>query len=198
MRHGEATRTPPGSERGAGHHRGHSGTWERQSSPGHDCPEEEGSRVTKRPGADRRLPAVREPETGHNRGKQARDSPRQRHVKRGARGGWQSSWSLVPRVCQPNADRDGGEPRPTGPTGGQATPGRTSVGGHDRRDLERPTGLHATAPDGRAGTSAPRQAVLDAGPPDRRGTAAGSRSPEAPRWRAGSGRGHSGGVRCGP
>src|SRR4029453_2257466 len=99
------------------------------------------------------------------------------------------------RVCKPNADREGGEPRPTGPTGGKATPGRTSVGGKDRRDLELTNCLNATSTDCRAGTSAPRQAVLDAGTPDRRGAAAGSLSPDAPRWRAWSGRGHSGGVR---
>ena len=71
-RNGEATRTPPGSESGAGHQGGHSGTWERPSSPGHDFPEEEGYWVTKSPGAAVRLPAVREPETGHKGRKPAR------------------------------------------------------------------------------------------------------------------------------
>jgi hypothetical protein len=72
MRNGEADRTPPGSESGACHQGGHSGTWESQSSPGHYFPEEEGYRVTKSPGADVRLPAVREPETGHKGRQQAR------------------------------------------------------------------------------------------------------------------------------
>jgi hypothetical protein len=119
-------------------------------------------------------------------------SHRQRPGKRCERGGWQSSWSLVPRVCTPGADREGGEPRPTGPTGGKATPGRTAVGGNDRRDLERTHGLNATSTDGSAGTPPSGDAVHDAGAPDRRGPAAGGLSPDAPGWRAGSGRGHSG------
>jgi hypothetical protein len=65
-------RTPPGSESEACHQRGHSGTWERQQSPGHDFPEEEGYRVNKSPGVDGLLPAVREPATEHKDRKQAR------------------------------------------------------------------------------------------------------------------------------
>ena len=197
-RNGAAHRTPPGSERGAGQHGGHAGTWESQSSPGHDVPEEEEYRVTKSPGADVRLPAVREPQTGHTWRKPARDSHRQRHVQRCERGGWQSSWSRVPRVCTPHADGEGGEPRPTGPTGGKATPGSTAVGGNDRRDLELTHGLNATAPDGGAGTAPSGDAGHDAGAPERRGQAAGGLSPDAPGWRAGGGRGQSGGVRCRP
>src|SRR5918996_6077243 len=51
-------------------------------------------------------------------------------------------------------NRKGGEPRPTGPTAGKATPGRTTVGGEDRRDLEFTNCLNDTSTDCRAGASA--------------------------------------------
>lgn len=71
-RQGRVWRTPPGSKRGACHHRGHSGTWENQPSPGHDFPEDEGYRVHKSPGADARLPGVGAPETEPEGWKRAR------------------------------------------------------------------------------------------------------------------------------
>lgn len=72
MRERQGSGTPPGSESGACHQRGHSGTGESQWSPGHDFPEDEGYRVNKSPGVDVPLPAVREPETEHQWGKRAR------------------------------------------------------------------------------------------------------------------------------
>src|SRR5687768_3610100 len=47
------------------------------------------------------------------------------HPKDAETGWWQSSRRIVPRVCGASpTGRDGGELRPKGPTGGQATPGR--------------------------------------------------------------------------
>ena len=54
-RYGKAERTPPGSESGACAYGGSSGTWENPLSPGERIPEEKGYRLTKRPGAGRRL-----------------------------------------------------------------------------------------------------------------------------------------------
>jgi hypothetical protein len=82
-----------------------------------------------------------------------------------------------------------------GPTAGQATPGSTAVGGNDRRALALTHGLHDTSTDGSAGPATSSDAVYDAGALDRRGHAAGRLSPDAPGWRAGSGRGHSDGKR---
>jgi hypothetical protein len=103
-----------------------------------------------------------------------------------------------PRVCKLNVDRQGGKPRPTGPTAGQATPGRALVGGNDRSDLERTNCLNETSTDCGAGTSVSSDVVPDAGASDRRGPAAGCLSPDASRWRARGGRGDGGGVRGQP
>jgi hypothetical protein len=123
---------------------------------------------------------------------------RQRPGKRCERDGWPSSWRIVPRVCTPHADRQGGEPRPTGPTAGQATPGRTAGREQDRRALELTHGVNATATDGSARMSVSSDAVHDAGAPDRHGQAAGCRSPDASRWHAGGGWGHGRGIRGQP
>ena len=68
-RYGKAEGTPPGSKSGACAQGGSSGTWENPLSPGEIIPEEKGYRLTKRPGAGRRLLPAGEPVKGQPNGR---------------------------------------------------------------------------------------------------------------------------------
>jgi hypothetical protein len=178
MREGRGSRTPPGSASGACHHGGHSGTWESQSFPGHESRKRRGTGCTRalawtggfQPSASRR----RHTKTGSRPGIA---SPAPSEALREGRLAVVVAHSTAGLWAQPT-NRKGGDPRPTGPTAGKATPGRPTVGGEDRRELARTTCLNDTSPDGSAGASAANDAVHDVGAPARRGAAAGSRSPD--------------------
>ena len=194
MRERRGARTPPGSESGAGPQGGHSGTGERQSCPGHEARKRRGPGCTRalartcgfQPCARRR----RHPQTGSSAGLA---SPAPRAAVREGRlavvvahrpEGW---WA-------PPTNRQGGEPRPTGPPAEQASPGRTTVGGEDRRARALTHCLNDTSTEGRAGASAANEAVPDVGAPARRGAAAGRLSPDPDGWGTRDCRGDSGGV----
>jgi len=112
------SRTPPGSESGACFHRGDSGTWESQWSPweisGIGVPTIE----VKTPGVARRRP----PRTRALR-KQGTQNQRRDPRERGRRGSTERPRDGLLAVCADPRPEEGGEPRPTGPTGGKATPG---------------------------------------------------------------------------
>ncbi len=176
------SRTPPGSESGACHQGGHSGTWESQSFPGHESRKRRGTGCTRalartcgfQPSASRR----RNTKTGSRPGMA---SPAPREAGRQGRLAVVVAQRTEGWWAQPT-NRQGGAPRPTGPTAGKATPGRTTVGGEDRRDLELTNGLNDTSTECSAGASAANDAVHDVGAPDRRGAAAGSLSPDPEGW----------------
>jgi hypothetical protein len=109
-------RTPPGSTNGAGIQRGSSGTWESPLSPWQQV--RSGGPDDHRPwrgrGASTRSRALR---GHHERTAAGKVSGRER----------QAQCFETGRVAVFAAQRtgEGGEPSPTGPTGGQATPGLT-------------------------------------------------------------------------
>jgi hypothetical protein len=129
----QASRTPPGSESGACMHRDSLGTWESHLSPG--VYPGEGDRATKGPGGTGRLSPGHEP-TGDttNATEAGMGSGSARHAQRPER-------DMV-AVFAAHRTGEGGERRPTGPTGGKATPGITS-GWTDRREI---LGEHQPSP----------------------------------------------------
>ena len=117
-------RTPPGSESRAGMHRGDVGTWEHHLAPC-NMPGK-GDRATKGPGVAWGLPPGREPRRDTTNATAARKvSGSERRAKQPETG--REGVVAAPRTCE------GGEPRPTGPTGGKATPGIT-VSWRERRE----------------------------------------------------------------
>jgi hypothetical protein len=109
-------RTPPGSESRACIHRGDLGTWENHLSPC-DIPGK-GDRATKGPGVAWGLPPGCEPRWDTTNATEARKvSGSERQAKRPETG--------REVVLAEHSTCEGGEPRPTGPTGGKATPGIT-------------------------------------------------------------------------
>ena len=107
---------PPGSESGACISRGNSGTWESHLSP---CQTPGvGDRVTKGPGVVWGLRPDHEPvKDTTNTTEAGKVSGSERRAKRLERG--------TVAVLAEHSTEEGGEPRPTGPTGGKATPGIT-------------------------------------------------------------------------
>jgi hypothetical protein len=123
---GRVLRTPPGSESRAGRQRGDVGTWEHPLSPC-DRPGE-GDRAPPGPGVAWGLPPGCAPRWDPTHATEARKgSGSERQAKRPATGR-----EGVVAAQSPGA---GGEPRPMGPTGGQAPPGSTRSG---RARRERP------------------------------------------------------------
>ena len=122
---GRAVRTPPGSKSGACIHRGSSGTWESHLSP---CqPPGLGDRVTKGPGVVWGLRPDHEPvKDTTNTTEAGQVSGSERRAKRPEMG--------RVAVLAEHSTGEGGEPRPTGPTGGKATPGIT-LSWRDRREI---------------------------------------------------------------
>jgi hypothetical protein len=113
---GRAVRTPPGSKSRACLHRGNSGTWESHVSP---CqPPGLGDRVPKGPGVVWGLRPAHEPvRDTTNTTEAGKGSGSERRAKRLERG--------TVAVLAEHSTEEGGEPSPTGPTGGKATPGIT-------------------------------------------------------------------------
>jgi hypothetical protein len=147
-------RTPPGAERGAWHPGGPSGTGARQACPG------PAARTRRGPGCTRALART---------GGFQPSARRRRHTTTGSRPGmaWPAPRAagragrlagvVAPRPAAWWAQaptRTGGDPRPTGPTAGQATPGSTTGGGKTGETLRAPTG--ATPLQRRAAQARPR------------------------------------------
>jgi hypothetical protein len=156
---GRVRRTPPGSQSGAGLHRGSSGTWESHLSPGH-MPGR-GDRVTKGPGGVWEFRPEHEPVRATPNGqKQARDrgASAKRRVPRGAER--LSERSIVPGKV--------GNAGPPDPREGRRRRAARGAGQKDGRDLES-TNRHPTTPaQCGAGRPRSRSRVDDVGPPDRR------------------------------
>jgi len=118
---GRVPRTPPGSESGACHQRGHSGTWEGQDAPwewpdrgaGVENLRAQQGGVVLGPGWECRR--------GSHQGLGERGTTEGRRDGVVAVGAEPSTEGLRARP----AGREGGELRPKGPTGGKATPGST-------------------------------------------------------------------------
>ena len=136
-------RTPPGSESGACLQRGHAGTWERHRSP---CARPgRGARVTQGPGAVLGLPPGDEP---------ARDTTNsgstpgigERATREGPREGQRA-------VVAAQRTGEGGDVRPTRPTGGKAPSSSASAGGRQGRDFELTNPDHGRPVDGGARVS---------------------------------------------
>ena len=119
-------RTPPGSESGAGRHRGAAGTWESHLSPC-DRPGM-GDRVTQSPGGPWSFRPGHEPcgDTTNPR-KPARYRGGERQAQHPERG--RAAVVAAPRT------EEGGEVRPKRPTGGKAPSGRASAGRRQGRDF---------------------------------------------------------------
>ena len=109
-------RTPPGSESGAYLHRGNSGTWESHRSP---CLQTRtGGPGDQRPWRGRRASTRPRAQPGrHERAEASKVSGSERRAKRPEMGRM--------AVLAEHSTEEGGEPSPTGPTGGKATPGIT-------------------------------------------------------------------------
>ena len=108
---GRARRTPPGSQSGAGRHRGRSGTGESHVSPCHTPGV--GDRVTTGPGVVGEFRPDHEPVRGTTNAQtwaRYRGASDERSAPRGT--GWQSERRRVPGKV--------GNRRPKGPTGGSA------------------------------------------------------------------------------
>ena len=124
---GHVRRTPPGSARGAWLPRGHSGTWESHLSP---CDRAgRGDRLRKSPGVT----------GGFHRGTSPSGTPRTPEAGQ--------VWGKERPGKAPERDRvavvaaqstgEGGDVRPTRPTGGKAPSGSASAGGRPGRACER-------------------------------------------------------------
>jgi hypothetical protein len=88
-----------------------------------EVPEEQGYRLIKSPGAGRQLPAAREPATGHKGRERTRDRAASL-AGVATRDGQGAVLAEHSTAGEGEASiREGGEPRPKGPTGGKATPG---------------------------------------------------------------------------
>jgi hypothetical protein len=113
---GRVRRTPPGAKSGAWRHKGSAGTWESHRSPCQDV--RSGGPDDQRPwrggGASTRPRALR---GHHQRTAAGKVSGSERRAKRPEKG--------RVAVCAAHSTGEGGEPSPTGPTGGQAMPGST-------------------------------------------------------------------------
>ncbi len=142
---GRVRRTPPGSESGACLHRGNSGTWESQLSPCRPYPEW-GTGCPKALAWSGGFDPATSPQGQHVRAAASQVSGRERQAKRPERGRM--------AVFAAHSPEEGGEPRPTGPPGGQATPGLTLCGTQDGSDRES-TNRHPTTPAA-CGTGRPR------------------------------------------
>ena len=197
-----ASRTPPGSESGACFPRGDAGTWESQASPwgiaGVGVPTGEG----KTPGVARRRPprlrAVREhgpqsqrraprPRGRSGSTERPRDGPGAVFAEHRTAGGERGA-----------PGREGGEPMPQGPTGGQAKPGRTFSGRTAGRDAGLTNRLHAPpeqCPTGQglSGAGVPQRVSLDC-----RCVRAGSLAPDPSQPCTGGGPGAGPAVRGAP
>src|SRR5215813_2137859 len=108
---GQVRRTPPGSESGAYLHRGNSGTWECHRSP---CLQTRtGGPGDHRPWRGRRASTrLRAQQGQHERAEASKVSGSERRAKRPETGRM--------AVVAAHSTEEGGEPSPTGPTGGSA------------------------------------------------------------------------------
>ena len=117
--------------------------------------------MTKRPGADRRLPAVREPETGHNKREagQGLAPPAPREAGREGRlaGVVEARPEGLPAKRRPGrggttAHGTHGRAGDTGPNvGGRARPARPGAPHRSPRDFNGWPSRHVSTPPGRAG-----------------------------------------------
>jgi hypothetical protein len=155
---GQVSRTPPGSESGAGHQRGRSGTWERPLSPGPISGV--GPRASQGPGVAWRLPPRHAPGGDTTTRRQPARSREARDARRDPRrAGWQSERRIVPTQV--------GTPGPRDPRAGRRRRASRGAGETEGRDLEstnRPTNTSAPG-----GTGGPRACagMHDPGPPAR-------------------------------
>jgi hypothetical protein len=122
---GRVCRTPPGSASGAGIPRGDAGTWESHRLPGKD------SRKRRGTGCTRALALARGFQPSASRGRNTKEGSRPGIGEPAASEATRDGPVAVVVAHRTaglrahGADREGGEPRPQGPTAGQATPGRT-------------------------------------------------------------------------
>ena len=128
-------RTPPGSETRACTHGDNLGTWESQWFPWRESGVGVPTGAGKTPGAGRRLSPPRRALQGQ--GTQRKTSATR---YRGRRGRTERPRDGLSAVLADHSTEEGGEPRPTGPTGGKEKPGITCCW------KERRAGLRAYKP----------------------------------------------------